>query len=475
MRKLASVQRIKDIQSIPNADNIVLAKINGWNSIVKKDQFKVGDLCVYFEIDSFLQKKHRAFKNETTDFLFKNEQAFIGDLNDSDLTSLVNCNQFALHKEIKDVTVKVKGRYKKVKKEVITGTRIRTMKLRGEISQGLILPLPFFKDLINIHQVREGDNLTNTLGVLKYDSSFANTNTHDIISIMSTFPVYIDKTDAERIQNLTEQEISNENFVTEPLDVTVKYDGSSLTCYISNDMEKIKSIGTSAVNNYIEQNNVSVYQGICSRNCELSWVDFKGVISKKYQENHFTRTGKQLQRLLFDYHISADNAKKYELTISDYYSLPANIAIQGELISPNIQSNFENVSNEEFHLFNIFNLDTHQYVSFKVKEKIYSKLKDIEQRLGMNILQKVKHAENVEQGKSILELVGVGLDEYRTNIRNQEYQNELLNKVQRFFLDKADGEGYKNKYREGIVMKPYSGKGLIFKAISNHYLLKYEK
>ena len=46
-RKLASVVKIIDIQPIPNADAIVVAKVKGWNVVVKRDEFKVGDLAVY--------------------------------------------------------------------------------------------------------------------------------------------------------------------------------------------------------------------------------------------------------------------------------------------------------------------------------------------------------------------------------------------------------------------------------------------
>ena len=45
-RKLASVVKIIDIQPIPNADAIVVAKVKGWNVVVKRDEFKVGDLAV---------------------------------------------------------------------------------------------------------------------------------------------------------------------------------------------------------------------------------------------------------------------------------------------------------------------------------------------------------------------------------------------------------------------------------------------
>ena len=56
-RKLVTVQRIDDVQPIPEADLIEKVRVLGWWVVAKKDQFKVGDLCVYFEIDSWIPRK----------------------------------------------------------------------------------------------------------------------------------------------------------------------------------------------------------------------------------------------------------------------------------------------------------------------------------------------------------------------------------------------------------------------------------
>ena len=53
-RKLVSVQYVHDVSPIPGANRIELAHVLGWQCVVKKGQFKKGDLGVYFEIDSFL-------------------------------------------------------------------------------------------------------------------------------------------------------------------------------------------------------------------------------------------------------------------------------------------------------------------------------------------------------------------------------------------------------------------------------------
>ena len=51
-RKLASIQRITDLQPIEGADLIEVASVLGWKVVVKKGEFQVGDLAVYMEIDS---------------------------------------------------------------------------------------------------------------------------------------------------------------------------------------------------------------------------------------------------------------------------------------------------------------------------------------------------------------------------------------------------------------------------------------
>ena len=66
MRKLASIQKISKLKPIEDADFIEVAEVLGWNLIVKKGEFKVGDLCIYFETDSLLPIR------KEYDFLAKN-------------------------------------------------------------------------------------------------------------------------------------------------------------------------------------------------------------------------------------------------------------------------------------------------------------------------------------------------------------------------------------------------------------------
>lgn len=211
MRKLATIRKVREICSIPGADNIELAKIDGWQCVVKKDEFKPGDLGVYFEIDSALP-----FTDSRYEFLVKNCRKCwkLGD---------------------------------KILKEVL---RIKTIRLRGITSQGLFMPVSIFPEIEN---PVEGNDYTEILKIEHYDEV---TELYSSISgtakisgnAKGNFPSFIPKTDEERIQNLY-------NYFTDMKDViyeeTTKADGSSMTVY-----------------NTVEKRPDSPF-GVCSRNLDL--------------------------------------------------------------------------------------------------------------------------------------------------------------------------------------------------------------
>lgn len=214
MRKLASVREIKEIRPIPKADLLELAIIDGWQAVVKNGEFIPGDRVVYCEIDSFLP--------------IRPEYEFLR-----------------------------KSCYRKLADES-EGFRIRTIKLRGQLSQGLVLPLAD-----SSWQV--GDDVTEMLGVTKYDPTAGRVAMN--ADIKGGFPSFIPRTDEERIQNLTSQlpELSQRTYT-----VTEKLDGSSFTCYW----------------------NEGVF-GVCSRNYELA--DVPGVLywrlAREYELESKVRTG----------------------------------------------------------------------------------------------------------------------------------------------------------------------------------------
>lgn len=123
-RKLATIQTIKDIQPIPDADAIEVAKVMGWEVVIKKNEYKVGDKVVYFEIDSYLPREPRY------EFLEK--------------ACLRN--------------IPVLGE----------GLRLKTIKLRGQISQGLLMPLSVYPEH-NLSELKVGTDVTELLGVRLFE------------------------------------------------------------------------------------------------------------------------------------------------------------------------------------------------------------------------------------------------------------------------------------------------------------------
>jgi RNA ligase (TIGR02306 family) len=181
MRKLATIRRVNQILPIENAENIELAKIDGWQCVVKKNEFKVGDLGIYFEIDSYLPIEKRY------EFLRK-----------------TSYKKFADGRE---------------------GFRLKTMQFRGKLSQGLLLPLNLIPELTTTEL---GTDVTDLLKVLKYEPPIPINLSG---KVKGSFPTFIRKTDEERIQNLPHYFTQ---FQEEEFECTEKLDGTSCTIYYNN-------------------------------------------------------------------------------------------------------------------------------------------------------------------------------------------------------------------------------------------------
>ncbi|MDR1024553.1 MAG: RNA ligase (ATP) [Treponema sp.] len=178
MRALVTIQRVRELRAIPDSDFLEAAHIMGWTCVVKKGEFKEGDLGVYFEVDSFLPVDPRY------EFL-----------------------RSSSYRENDD-----NGQ----------GFRIRTAKMRGQLSQGLFLPLPVFPELEGFH---EGDDVTERLGVKKWYvpemSSAGGT-------IIGDRPNGIPASDEIRIQSALEL---LDELRGKPYYITTKMDGTSGIVY----------------------------------------------------------------------------------------------------------------------------------------------------------------------------------------------------------------------------------------------------
>ena len=200
-RKLATIRRIKEILPIEGADKIELAAVDGWRVVVAKDvQHKIGDLVIYCEIDSFLPIR------EEFEFLRKSSYKKMGDQE---------------------------------------GFRLRTTKMKGQISQGLILPISVLNPPdTNIYvQPFEGLDVTEMLDIVKYEPPIL---ANLAGKVKGLFPSFLVKTDEERVQNIAVEYSALRFQSKHQFYVTEKLDGSSATFYINNGEF-----------------------GVCSRNLEL--------------------------------------------------------------------------------------------------------------------------------------------------------------------------------------------------------------
>ena len=343
-RKLATIRVVDEVLPIANADAIELVRFGGWQCVAKKGEFKAGDKAVYFEIDSLLPASDARFA-----FLEKSGT--------------------------KDVMGK---KY----------YRLKTVRLRGQLSQGLALPATLFPEVDE-----STDDIDTVLGIIKYDPDEGKTMSADA---KGSFPSFIHKTDAERIQNIDWRTIKQWIDEACEFEVTVKLDGSSMTVY-----------------------EYAGYKGVCSRNIEL----------KLDQDNPFPNMARSHD--LLD---TADRA-----SIWPYH----NIAIQGELIGPRIQGNFEQVRQNQFHVFSIWDITRQQYMASDLRHKIV-------EEMCLTHVPVLYHA--------------ITLRDFVGNVDSEKEFREAIMKL-------ADGESINNPHREGIVFKSTDG-SIIFKVISNRYLEK---
>lgn len=195
MRKLASIQTVQALEPIPNADAIERAKILGWWVVVQKGSLKVGEKVVYCEIDSLLP--------ELPEFEFLRKTCY--------RVAIVGGDQQVLQR---------------------SGFRIRTVKLRGQISQGICFSIDSLRTRLP-SDLPEGLDVTDGLGIIKWDPPLPASLSG---RVKGNFPDFIPKTDETRVQIL-ENVLKRHQHKT--LYVTEKVDGSSCTIFCLPDRQGV--------------------------------------------------------------------------------------------------------------------------------------------------------------------------------------------------------------------------------------------
>ena len=267
-RKLATIRKVESVLPIPDADNIEVATVDGWEVVVKKGEFAEGDYGVYFEIDSLLPRV------EPFMFLFKGDEE----------------------------------RY-----------RLRTVKLRGQISQGLLLPVDAFQELLGVYSFTAdcmesmGLDLSTPLDVLEYTRPEPK-DIHARSNWLGLCPI----TDEDRVENV-KREV--EKLHGRPWVATVKIDGQSAT--------------------YLVHPQTGEFHA-CSRRQSV-----------KPGENQWWKI--------------ADSFR-----IEEFLRTPGNerYAIQGEIYGPGIQKNLLNFPDYCFDVFDVYDMVEHRYLSYRERHRL---------------------------------------------------------------------------------------------------------
>jgi RNA ligase (TIGR02306 family) len=289
MRKLASVRRIDALDPIEGADAIECATVGGWKVVAQKGLYNVGDLAVYFEIDSWIPTTIAPFLSKG-----KEPREFEG----------------------------------------IKGERLKTIKLRGQLSQGLLIPIKELPQVIEMmadlemslgtHGAEEEAqqfDLTELLGVVKWEKPI---NAQLAGVCKGNFPSLIPKTDQERCQNMVKEIVAaNERGVK--FEITEKMEGSSMTCYL-----------------------IDGVFGVCSRNMDL----------KETEGNSFWATARR---------DGVEDKMREEFGLADF-------AVQGELIGPGIQGNIYKLGDTQFRVFDIYDIRRGVYVDPQTRHSMVASM-----------------------------------------------------------------------------------------------------
>lgn len=346
-RCLAQIVRIDQLLPIQGAENIELAHVLGWQCVVKKKEFQIGDSVIYFSIDSVLDPGYKNF-------------------------------------------------------QFLEGKRLRTRKILGTLSQGLIAPLSWITDLdasFDLTQIQINDDVTNILKVRKF-VTVAELQLYSDDDEFTSFPHFVPKTDEQRVQNIPK--VLSE-LVGQEVVITRKEDGTSTTYVYCQNKQPV------------EQSGIFL---ICGRNHVLS---DRNPANLKERAHYF------------------EIADKFTIQ-TKIKALGLNIAIQGEIVGPKINGNKLKLKQNDFRVFNIWDINEQCYLKWEQVEQITDQL----QLNRVPLLYK-----------------GV----FQPELANVPALLEMANQI----------EYVKGVAAEGMIVKTNYGKEKprhSFKVISNRFLLK---
>lgn len=313
MRKLVTIKTIDTLTPIKDADRIELATIGGWPVVVAKNLHHEGDKVAYFEIDTFMPETNPLFSEYVARGTKKAKSPYTG--------------------------------------EEVTGHVLRTVKLRGQYSQGTVMPLETIGLDENSTQ-KDIETWMENNGVFKWEAP-ATFKTADIKGDFPTIalrtntptPTQVRKTDSERVQNLTDEFLASLN--PEDWYATEKLDGTSAT-FLTTDWGQLR---------------------IASRNNELRWFTDEEIKESETQyqadteaankavEEAETNGVKNFKKPKVAKPVAKSTYQKIAEDIGlNKYMEPGQV-IQGEIVGPGIQANKLKLDDLELRIFHVEGVD----------------------------------------------------------------------------------------------------------------------
>ncbi|QOI71115.1 putative RNA ligase [Erwinia phage pEa_SNUABM_12] len=408
-RKLVTIRRINAINPIPNADAIEVATVDGWNVVTKKGEFSETNFCVFFEIDSFLPADNPIFG-----FLLRNGT--------------------------------------KTDEAGVERIRLRTVKLRQQISQGLALPIDIInKDMINafaeaigIKSTDDFERFSEVLRTLEESrdgiEQFFNVTKYERpderqggganrAKTAGNFPLVIPKTDEDRVQNIFGK--FSQTMKGVPFRKSLKLDGSSQTiAYFNNPDFFVDKVDEEVVEWNEETQELTVVE---VKPYPFQWESAQIVVCSRNLALKFDESAAFWKAALKD-DIPA-RLKKY---CEDH---DRQLALQGECMGPGIQGNREGLSEHEFFCFRIWDVDAQNFLDD-------AEFFEVTAILGINV---------VPQGDIVY-----FFDVYSTI-------QEALNSAEHASIVHPIAEGDVYKSTEKV-----NGQTIHFKVINNKFLMKCE-
>lgn len=396
-RKMASVQEIATLSPIENSDFLEVATMKdlGWKVVVKKGEFKPGDKVIYFEIDSAI-----------------------------DVKDLPDCLSFLKDKGTKKLftgrtpdTSAFSGEY----------VHIKTIKLRGQISQGLIIgtfqfsvPKTWNDFHLTFDDLPIGTDLTSQFNVEVWDrlrewyDERSQLGPRAQMHSAGNFPCDVPKTDEERIQSAYADLVKDPANVDGEWEVTEKNDGSSCTLFYRpmtwpDDPMRISSRRFLLKDDGFSDDWFAAFK-------KIGWDKIKSRLEGIYKHGL--------------------NADWDDCGPRLHYNGGHELAIQGEMIGAKFNGNRDKNKENHFRVFRIFDITDQKFVCPKIRYEIC-------QHLGLEHVKVIETCQIFHKLKTVDD-----------------------------FIAYADGVTDNGLPREGVVFKRVDDGSISFKSVSNRYLLK---